>query len=299
MTRALNKNKKWSHIDSLLHQITKEYPEEQYHYYEMLLDWLTVAYFKPEEHLPILVLFGSNRAVGRTSFIKLLGHIFYNNYMVGTKALLDNLDIYLENIRLLCIDECSVGDDRLFGQRIKGFTTSEHPKNFVICTQDVEKGLFVPADEIRYWMIRLTPCKEYSPDLDEQIKIEYPAFLYFLQERMMNGGMYVAQKEHCRWFSPKRIFNDELANLMAGTSSYSYAFENILSMIPGKESLSYKDVKICLRHLANQIPDSDKPCEEYTLNCSPHGNFRDISMQVKIQDLKIHLQVFNFVSDKD
>lgn len=237
---------RWPHIEKLLHQITKEYPEEKFHYYEMLLDWITVAYFYPREFLPIIMLVSRDRATGKTSFLNLLKAIFGNNTVIGDNNLLDtNFNSMLAGKLIVGIDESCLGENKAVGEKLKYLSTTqtilverkgkdkqEVPSflKFVLCSNEVRKAVFIAKDEIRFWVMRLSPwaddnglmegddpTKKYSEYIEEEV----PAFIFFLQERFNSKQMFVKEREGSSrmWFDPKRIYNDDLAKMMNGTAS--------------------------------------------------------------------------------
>lgn len=237
---------KWPHIEKLLRQIVKEYPEETYHYYEMLLDWITIAYFHPMEFLPIIMLVSRDRATGKTSFLNLLKYIFGNNTVIGDNNLLDtNFNSMLAGKLIVGVDESCLGENKAVGEKLKYLSTTrtilverkgkdkqEVPSflKFVLCSNEVRKAVFIAKDEIRFWVMRLTPWDDDEGKIEgddetrnysEFIEEEVPAFLFDLQKRYNAGKMFVPQRENNSrmWFDPKRIYNDDLATMMSGTAS--------------------------------------------------------------------------------
>lgn len=283
---------KWPHIEKLLRQITKEYPEDTFHYYEMLLDWITIAYFYPREFLPIIMLVSRDRATGKTSFLNLLKAIFGNNTVIGDNNLLDtNFNSMLAGKLIVGIDESCLGENKAVGEKLKYLSTTrtilverkgkdkqEVPSflKFVLCSNEVRKAVFIAKDEIRFWVMRLTPWPEDGERIEgddetknysEFIEEEVPAFLYFLQKRFNSKQMFVPQRENNSrmWFDPKRIYNDDLATMMAGTASN---FEG--SLMSFLEEM-FKDtgamtLEFDTDYIQKYVPDAARKDQQYIRN---------------------------------
>lgn len=227
---------KWPTIEKLLRQITKGYPEDTYHYYELLLDWITLTYFRPMQFLPIIMLVSKERGTGKTSFLNLLKYIYGNNAVIGGNDLImSKFNSLLAGKLIVGVDESTLGDNKEVGEALKYMSTArtmhiemkgkdkkELPSfcKFILCSNEVRKGVFIAKDEIRFWVMRLSPWEEdvYDTDFDDNIEKEIQAFLFYLRERYYKGKMFVKEKEHRMWFSPQRLMNDDLEEMMRGTS---------------------------------------------------------------------------------
>ncbi len=227
----------WKHIEKLLKQLTKEYDEDTYHYYEMLLDWITLTYFRPMEKLPIITLVSKERKTGKTSFLNLLKYIYGNNAVIGGNDLImSKFNNLLAGKLIVGIDESCLGENKEVGETLKYLSTSntvhvelkgkdktEKPAffKFVLASNELRKAVFVGKDEVRFWVMRLTPWADENVDLsfDKMIEEEVPAFLWALQKRYNEGKMYVPEWEDRMWFKAKRLINKDLETMMDGTSS--------------------------------------------------------------------------------
>ena len=249
----------WKTIDKLLHQITKTYPEEQFHYYEMLLDWITLTYYKPLQFLPIIMLVSKDRGTGKTSFLNLLKYIYGHNAVIGGNDLIvSKFNSLLAGKLIVGVDESCLGDNKEVGESLKYMSTAktihvemkgkdkkEMPAfcKFVLASNEVRKGIFIAKDEIRFWVMRLTPWADdaYDTGFDDRIEGEVPAFLYYLQDRYYHGKMFIQEKEHRMWFDPKRLVNEDLTTMMSGTQSN---FEGSLVEFLHEMFLDTKRVKL-------------------------------------------------------
>ena len=225
---------KWPTIEKLLKQITKLYGED---YYQMLLDWITLTYFKPLQFLPIIMLVSKERGTGKTSFLNLLKYIYGNNAVIGGNDLImSKFNSLLAGKLIVGVDESTLGDNKEVGEALKYMSTSrtmhiekkgkdkkEVPAfcKFVLCSNEVRKGVFIAKDEIRFWVMRLTPWEDgqYDTGFEDNIESEVQAFLFYIKQRWERNEMYVKEREHRMWFDPKRLINDDLINMMSGTES--------------------------------------------------------------------------------
>ena len=272
----------WQTIDRLLHQITKEYGRE---YYEMLLDWITLTYFKPTQPLPIIMLVSKERQTGKTSFLNLLKGIYANNAVIGGNDLIvSKFNTLLEAKLIVGVDESCLGDNKEVGESLKYMSTARtmhiEPKGkdkkevpafvkFVLCSNEVRKGVFISSDEVRYWVMRVTPWSKdsegYPIDFDDRIVGEIPAFLYYLTDRYYKGQMLVPKKEERMWFHHDRLVNDDLKEMMSGTQSN---FEGSLREFLRDMFLDTMRERLCfdVKSIVEQVPDAKRKDQQYIRN---------------------------------
>ena len=278
---------KWPHIEKLLRQLTKEYPPEKMKdnvdYYEMLLDWITLTYFKPFQSLPIIMFVSKERSTGKTSFLNLLKYIYGNNAVIGKNDLImSNFNSLLAGKLIMGIDETTMGDNKEVGEKLKFMATAktihvemkgkdkkEMPSflKIVLCSNEVKKAVFIDKDEIRYWVMRVTPWTdpEFDPEFEKAIEWEVPAFLHFLRERYYKGKMYRPKSEHRMWFSPEEIYNSDLATMMSGTqSNFEGSLRNYLEeMFIDTERLY---LEFTVQHIWENVPDAKRKDQQYIRN---------------------------------
>ena len=270
----------WEHIEKLLRQVTKLYGEE---YYQMLLDWITLTYFKPFQFLPIIMLVSRERGTGKTSFLNLLKYIYANNAVIGGNDLIvSKFNTMLAGKLIVGVDESCLGENKDVGESLKYMSTSRtmhiEPKGkdkkevpafvkFVLCSNEVRKGIFIANDEIRFWVMRLTPWEDdnYDVEFDDKLEGEVPAFLYYLTERYSKGQMYVPEKEHRMWFHPRRLENDDLKEMMSGTQSN---FEGSLREFLQDMFLDTKRLKLTfdVKYIVDNVQDAKRKDQQYIRN---------------------------------
>ena len=271
---------KWPTIEKLLRQITKNYGEE---YYQMLLDWITLTYFKPMQFLPIIMLVSKERGTGKTSFLNLLKYIYGNNAVIGGNDLImSKFNSLLAGKLIVGVDESCLGDNKDVGESLKYMSTSktmhiekkgkdkkEVPAfcKFVLCSNEVKKGVFIAKDEIRFWVMRLSPWdeSEYDRDFDDKIEEEIQGFLFSLKQRWERNEMFVKEKEHRMWFAPSRLENEDLKTMMAGTGSN---FEGSLFTYMEEMFKDTGKLKLCfdVAYIYENVPDARKKDHNYIHN---------------------------------
>jgi hypothetical protein len=160
----------------------------------------------------------------------------------------------------------------------KGKDKQEVPSflKFVLCSNEVRKAVFIAKDEIRFWVMRLTPWDDDEGKIEgddetrnysEFIEEEVPAFLFDLQKRYNAGKMFVPQRENNSrmWFDPKRIYNDDLATMMAGTASN---FEgSLLTFLEEMfKDTGAKTLELDTNYIKNNVPDAGNKDLNYIRN---------------------------------
>lgn len=276
---------KWPTIEKLLRQITKNYGED---YYQMLLDWITLTYFKPMQFLPIIMLVSKERGTGKTSFLNLLKYIYGNNAVIGGNDLImSKFNSLLAGKLIVGVDESTLGDNKEVGEALKYMSTArtmhiekkgkdkkEVPAfcKFVLCSNEVKKGVFIAKDEIRFWVMRLSPWgeSEYDRDFDDKIEEEIQGFLFYLKQRWERNEMFVKEKEHRMWFAPSRLENEDLKTMMAGTGSN---FESSLYFFMENMFKDTERLKLCfdVAYIHKNVPDAFKQAENYI-----HGVLKEL-----------------------
>lgn len=272
----------WPTIKKLLRQITKVYGEE---YYQMLLDWITLTYFRPTQFLPIIMLVSKQRGTGKTSFLNLLKTIYGNNAVVGGNDLImSKFNSLLAGKLIVGVDESTLGDNKEVGEALKHMSTAEYMHierkgkdkqevrafcKFVLCSNEVKKGVFIAKDEVRFWVMRLEPWDEdqggFDKDFKKKIEEEVQGFLFYIRERWYRNKMFVKESEGRMWFDPKRIANADLAKMMSGTQSN---FEGSLidylenMFIDTGKSLLHFDVQ----YIWDNVPDARRKDQQYIRN---------------------------------
>ena len=272
----------WPTIERLLRQLTKEYGED---YYEMLLDWISLSYFRPLQYLPIIVFVSKERQTGKTSFLNLLKGIYGNNAVIGGNDLIvSKFNTMLEGKLIVGVDESCLGDNKEVGESLKYMSTSRtmhiEPKGkdkkevpafvkFVLCSNEVRKGIFISNDEVRFWVMRVTPWAERGDinfaTFEDDLTGEIPAFLYYLTDRYYKGQMHVKEWESRMWFAPSRLLNDDLKEMMSGTQSN---FEGSLREFLHDMFLDTERLRLCfdIKSITEQVPDAKRKDQQYIRN---------------------------------
>lgn len=183
------------------------------------------------------MLVSKERGTGKTSFLNLLKYIYGNNAVIGGNDLImSKFNSLLAGKLIVGVDESTLGDNKEVGEALKYMSTSrtmhiekkgkdkkEVPAfcKFVLCSNEVRKGVFIAKDEIRFWVMRLTPWNdgEYDTGFEDLLESEVQAFLFYIKKRWERNEMFVKEKEHRMWFNHTRFVNDDLRNMMSGAES--------------------------------------------------------------------------------
>ena len=301
---------KWPTIEKLLRQITKEYPEEQFHYYEMLLDWITLTYFRPLQFLPILMFVSKERGTGKTSFLNLLKYIYGNNAVIGGNDLImSKFNSLLAGKLIVGVDESTLGDNKEVGEALKYMSTArtmhiekkgkdkkEVPAfcKFVLCSNEIKKGVFIAKDEVRFWVMRLTPWAaddEFDQNFEDNIESEVQAFLFYLKTRWERGKMFIKEKEDRMWFDRNRLINEDLYKMMEGTSSN---FESSLCDFLHEMFLDTGKLKLHfdVAYIWENVPDAKRKDQNYI-----HNILKDMKGVTQVAESSKHKMPFRVTKE--
>ena len=189
----------WLHIDKLLHHIF-----DASGHYELVLDYLTIMYQKPEQQLPILCLVSKEGSTGKTTFLKLLEAMFEENAAVDLSdaELSAQFNTVTSGKLVIGIDETAVGDNKRITEVLKRISTSDVTyteakgvdkvkedsfTKIVLCSNSETHFAHIKPDEQRFWIVRVPVLtdeeKANTPNLKAFLKEEVPAFVGFLNSR--------------------------------------------------------------------------------------------------------------------
>lgn len=201
--------------------------------YELGLDFIKILYEKPLQVLPILCLVSRERGTGKTTFLNLLKLIFGKNMTLNTNDdFRSQFNSDWANKLLIAVDEVLL-DKREDSERIKNLSTARQFKaeakgkdrqeieffgKFVLCSNNETSFIHIDKEEIRYWVIKVSPFKEelhYASDLFfGKLKSEMPAFLDFLVKRS-----YHTENKTRMWFTPEQLKTEALLKLKANNKT--------------------------------------------------------------------------------
>jgi hypothetical protein len=276
----------------------------------MLLDWITLTYFRPLQFLPILMFVSKERGTGKTSFLNLLKYIYGNNAVIGGNDLImSKFNSLLAGKLIVGVDESTLGDNKEVGEALKYMSTArtmhiekkgkdkkEVPAfcKFVLCSNEIKKGVFIAKDEVRFWVMRLTPWAaddEFDQNFEDNIESEVQAFLFYLKTRWERGKMFIKEKEDRMWFDRNRLINEDLYKMMEGTSSN---FESSLCDFLHEMFLDTGKLKLHfdVAYIWENVPDAKRKDQNYI-----HNILKDMKGVTQVAESSKHKMPFRVTKE--
>lgn len=175
----------------------KPFPESNYTLFELLLDFLTIVWRKPEQKLPILALVSKERSTGKTTFLNLVKLIFQSNaHFTSVSELESQFNNGWGKATFILTDEAKIPNKLL--NMIRSESTAENRTingkwqrtypiptyaKFIMATNDIYDFARIDEDENRYFVIEVKPLppNTENPNLIKQMEEELPHFLEYLQ----------------------------------------------------------------------------------------------------------------------
>ncbi len=193
-------------------------------HYELGMDYLQLLYTRPVQVLPILCLVSKERSTGKSTFLKWMKALFDNNMTYLTNdSFSSQFNADWANKLFICIDEVLFNKEELT-ERIKYLSTTNINKleakgkdkreveffgKFILCSNNEDNFIKIDGNETRFWVLKIPVLKKEKTNFLHQLISEIPAFLFYLQQRML-------YTEHTTrmWFTPKQIRTPALARLV-------------------------------------------------------------------------------------
>lgn len=236
----------WSNIKLLLDHIFGEQ-------YELGIDYLTLLWKKPTQGLPILCLVSEEKNTGKSTFLNFLKIIFEGNMTLNTNDdFRSRFNSDWAGKLIIALEEVLL-DKKEDSEKIKNLSTAKYFKaeakgkdrveveffgKFILCTNNEENFVKIDANEIRYWVRKIpTLGKKVNPSLLETLTKEVPAFVYFLNSRV------VATKSVTRmWFTKEQIHTSALDVLIRGNKT---GVEKELEEMLKDEFAMFEESQLC------------------------------------------------------
>ena len=216
----------WKHIERLFRHIFGEQ-------YELGLDYAQLIYTKPKQRLPILVLVSTENTTGKSTFCN-----FFKSFLGENAMALSNHSFethfnstWVEKL-FVFVEETKNTDPKIINQ-FKTYATAEYIPaegkgkdmqnkkiyfKIVLCSNDEINPTIIERTDTRHWVRKVPVIRDSDPDENflEECRKEIPAFLYFLEKRML----YTSDHDRL-WFTPKethtsawdKIVSSSLANV--------------------------------------------------------------------------------------
>ncbi|HMN89069.1 MAG TPA: DUF5906 domain-containing protein [Saprospiraceae bacterium] len=178
------------------------------------LDYLQLLYLKPTQALPVICLYSKENATGKSLFGKLIAGIFGDNYVqIGNSDLQSDFnEHYIDKLVAVC--EETLLERKRDVERIKALSTSGqimvNPKGqkqytidiflkFIFMSNNL-RMIYVTQHDERFWIHTVPKPKKDNPNLEEEMLKQIPAFLDFLNHRVLE-----TKKEGRMHFHPSLI----------------------------------------------------------------------------------------------
>jgi hypothetical protein len=200
--------------------------------YNIGLDYLTILWQKPTQILPILCLVSEERKTGKTTFLNWLKLIFQGNMTINkNEDFRSRFNSDWSSKLIVAVDEVLL-DKKEDSERIKNLSTALSYKTeskgidkvesyffgkFILCSNNEDSFIQIDKNEIRYWVRKISSIDDdrENPCLLEELNLEIPKFLYFLNERQIE----TSQKTRM-WFTKSQIFTQALNKLVNGNKTF-------------------------------------------------------------------------------
>lgn len=186
-------------------------------YYELGLDYIQLLITRPEEALPLLLLFSEENQTGKSTFLFFLKHLFGPDMeIVSHRDLLGGFVPEWQHKSIIGCEETTVADNRVltnmrkmsFGRQIVVNQPGQevcYPSvslRFVLCSNDAEstRELMEKETQIFFVEVPTIPCLK-SYDLSDRLFDESKDFLEMLGSRKLS----VPEKEGRFWFKHERF----------------------------------------------------------------------------------------------
>lgn len=243
------------YTQKLLHQIFGDQ-------LELGLDYLSILWKKPTQHLPVLCLVSNERNTGKTTFLNWLRMLFENNVGVIKKEDFKSRfnDAWVNKL-IIAVDEAKF-DKKEDTDYIKMLSTSktqqrekkgvdQKQENFygkiLLASNNIHDFIVVDDEEIRFWVLEIKKLSEYIEDFDEKIKKEIPHFKHFLINRKIKYP-----KSSRMWFKPKDIKTEALARVVR--NSYDIDEKDLIEILLEYYDVSEEDtVNLTLKDLTQLL----------------------------------------------
>lgn len=191
---------------------------------ELAVDYLKILLLRPEQKLPILCLVSTERATGKSTFIKWLQILFGMNatYVKGD-AFASQFNSDWSGKLLVLIDEAFL-DNKQLAERLKFLSTTNRDKlekkgidrvevdffaKFILCSNNETSFVQIDPEEIRFWVRKIKSIEIEDINILDKLKAEASYFLRNLKDRP-----YCTEPKTRMWFTPEQIRTKALERLI-------------------------------------------------------------------------------------
>lgn len=193
------------------------------------LKYLWFLFCRPWQQLPILALVSRERATGKTTFINWLATLAGNNLVYANpESLTKNFNFGYARAHIIVFEETIISEKQSAIEKLKALSTAkritierkfvdEYQVDFcghiILASNYPDMFIRIDQEEVRFFVRKLTFPKFKNLKIEEDLKREAPAFLYYLQslppyEILSRDG-----------FTPEELQNEYLDDLKAASRS--------------------------------------------------------------------------------
>jgi hypothetical protein len=201
---------------------------------ELGYDYIQLIYEKPTQILPVLCLVSKENQTGKTTFLNWLRMIFKENFIViGNQELSGQFNFIYGHKLIIAVEESRI--ERTSAQeKIKAMATQKkvllnekfqksHSVDYfgklILVSNHEDSFISANKEDIRYWVKKIPRIPEHHNnfDIEENLKKELPAFLYFLKGRKLSTS-----KQSRAWFATELIETTALNSVREHSHSPLY-----------------------------------------------------------------------------
>lgn len=262
----------WPYIYNLILHIApnvKPFPSSKYTYFQLLLDYLAIAWRDPQQRLPILSIISKERSTGKTTFLQLIGLMGQSNAkFVSMSDLSSDFNFIWGLANFILVDEAKIPKNMMTKIRNESTSRSRNINikflqqfnipnfsKYIMASNDIENFAYIQDEENRYFVIEVNPFPigAENPNYLEFMKNELPYFLNYL----MDHHQFFTKKEGRFWFNYKDYRTPALTKIINGSKSpVDLKVEELLEALCDQYSLNHDDSFIwefCLTGIRNSL----------------------------------------------
>ncbi len=201
--------------------------------FTVALDWLTILLKHPKHMLPVPCLVSPENGTGKSTFLKWLQMIFGDNMCIlGNAQFQMKFNGHYATKFIISIDEGFLEvDKKAEKERLKQLVTADsvylelkgmnvrkipYYAKIIIASNDADRLMKIEEGESRWFVVRVPviPKDKRDPDLENKMKAEAEAWLYFLKNRPI-----FHQRVDRLWFSPDDFITEQFKIIVEATKN--------------------------------------------------------------------------------
>lgn len=193
--------------------------------YEMGLDYIQLIYDKPLELLPVLCLVSKENQTGKTTFLNWLRFIFKENMIViGNQELSGQFNFVYGSKLIIAVEESRIERSSaqekikamatqrrvLLNEKFQRSNSVDYFGKLILVSNHEDNFISANKEDIRYWIRKIPKISNGNEnfDIEDDLKKEIPAFLYFIAGRELS-----TKKESRAWFNINLLGTQALENV--------------------------------------------------------------------------------------